>query len=188
MPTLEETIESISTKLLGLDPGPLAELRRMDPDGPGTSIFWRMVAQYGLRDSELSDWKQIIRMMALLTPCGRRGADVRLHDRRQHLGTVLCDGGTPTWPLPGPEPKPVYSETRLARFLATPAAQRGEALERMARLLARSRSPQIGVNCTEVAHLLLRQEDAYPLQDLAKHYYARLDRAAYQTKQEEGIA
>ncbi|MHB1938453.1 MAG: hypothetical protein ACYCOR_17995 [Acidobacteriaceae bacterium] len=188
MPMLEETIESISAKLLSLDPGPLADLRRMEPDGPGTPIFWRMVAQYELRDCDLNAWKQIIRMMALLTPRGHRGADVRLHDRRQHLGAVLCDGGTPTWPPPGPEPKPVYSEARLARFLATPAAQRGEALERMARLLARSRSQQNGVNCIEVARLLLRQDEAYPLQDVAKHYYARLDRAAYQTKQEEGIA
>ena len=188
MPTLEETIESISAKLLSLDPGPLAELRRMEPDGPGTPIFWRMVAQHNLRDGELDAWKQIIRMMALLTPCGHRGADVRLHDRRQHLGAALCDGGTPVWPTPGSEPKPVYSEARLARLLATPAAQRGEALERMARMLARSRSPENGVNCIEVARLLLRQDEAYPLQDVAKHHYARLDRAAYQTKQEKGIA
>jgi CRISPR system Cascade subunit CasB len=188
MPTLEETIESMSAKLLSLDPGPLAELRRMEPDSPGTPIFWRMVAQYELRDYELSAWKQIIRMMALLLPCGHRDADVRLHDRSQHFGAVLCNGGTPTWPPPGPEPKPVYSEVRLARFLAMPAAQRGEALERMARMLARSRSPHIGVNCIDVARLLLRPEEAYPIQDVAKHYYARLDRAAYQSKQEEGIA
>ena len=187
MPTLEETIESVSTKLLNLDPGPLAELRRMESDSPGTPIFWRMVAQYAWRDGDLDAWKQIIRMMALLTPCGHRGADVRLHDRRQHLGAVLCDGGNPTWPSE-PEPKPIYSETRLARFLATPAAQRGESLERMARLLARSRSPQNGVNCIEVARLLLKQEEVYPLQDVAKYYYARLDRAANQSKQEEGIA
>lgn len=188
MPTLEETIESISAKLLSLDPGPLAELRRMEPDGPGTPIFWRVVAQHQLHDRDLNAWKQIIRMMALLTPCGHRGADVRLHDRRQHLGAVLCDGGMPTWPPPGPEPKPVYSEARLARFLAMPAAQRGEALERMARLLARSRSPQTGVNCIEVARLLLTPEEVYPLQNVAKHYYARLDRAVYPTKQEKGIA
>jgi CRISPR system Cascade subunit CasB len=100
----------------------------------------------------------------------------------------LCDGGTLTWPAPGPEPKPVYSEARLARFLSTPAEQRGETVERMARLLARSRNPQIGVNCIELARLLLRQEEAFPLQDVAKHYYSRLDRAAYQNKQEEGIA
>lgn len=187
MPTLEETIESLSAKLLSLDPGPLAELRRMEPDSPGTPIFWRIVAQYELRDGELNTWKQIIRIMALLTPCGYRDADVRLHDRRQHLGAVLCDGGTSNWPPSGAEPKPHYSEVRLARFLSTPASQRGEALERMARLLARSRDPQNGVNCIEAARLLLRQEESYPLQDVAKHYYARLDRATYQTKEKKGI-
>ncbi len=188
MQTLEETIESISAKILALDPGPLAELRRMEPDGAGTPIFWRMAAQYEWRDAALDAWKRILRILALLTPCGQRGADVRLHEQRRHLGETLCDGGNPSWGQAGSEARPVYSEARLARFLAMPAAQRGEAMERMARLLARSRTPQSGVNCVEIARLLLRQEESYPLQDVAKHYYARLDHATHQTMQEKGTA
>lgn len=188
MQTLEETIESISAKILALDPGPLAELRRMEPDVAGTPVFWRMAAQFEWRDSELEKWKRIVRIFALLTPCGQRSADVRLHDRRGHLGAALCDGGDPSWGQTGSEARPVYSEARLARFLAMPAEQRGDAMERMARLLARSRNPQSGVNCVEIARLLLLHKESYPLQDVAKHYYARLDHAAHQTIQEKGTA
>ena len=45
MPSLDETIATVSQRLLALDPGPLAELRRMDPDGVGTPIFWRLAAE-----------------------------------------------------------------------------------------------------------------------------------------------
>jgi hypothetical protein len=43
MKSLEETIAVLSAKLLSLAPGPLAELRRMEPDGVGASMFWRLV-------------------------------------------------------------------------------------------------------------------------------------------------
>ena len=188
MSMIEEAIESLSSKLLGLDPGPLAELRRMQPDGPGTPIFWRLAAQYEFRDPDLDYWKQIIRILALLTPRGNRGGDAKLHERSRRLGTVLCDGGDPAWPPSGPEPKPALSEQRLARLLAMSAAQRGEALERIARMLARTRNPQSGVNCVEIARLLLYPGDARPLQDIARDYYSKLDRAAKQSKKQEGTA
>ncbi len=184
--THEETVESISKKLLGLDSGPLAELRRMEPEEAGTPMFWRMAAEYGFRDVELSIWKRIVRIMALLTPRGNRSDAVRLHERTRRLGAVLCDGGDPGWPPKGANATPVLSEQRLARFLATPADQRGESLERIARMLARSRNPQNGINCTEIAYLLLYPDKATYLDDVARHYYSRLDRAAYQSKNEEG--
>jgi CRISPR system Cascade subunit CasB len=184
--THEETVESISKKLLGLDSGPLAELRRLEPNEAGTPMFWRMAAEYGFSDVELGAWKQIVRIMALLTPRGDRSNEVRLHERTRSLGAVLCDGGDPGWPPKGADAAPVLSEKRLARFLATPADQRGESLERIARMLARSRSPKSGVNCTEIAHLLLYPDKTKHLEDVARYYYSRLDRAAYQSKNEEG--
>lgn len=188
MSMIEETIESLSAKLLGLDPGPLAELRRMQPDGPGTPIFWRLAAQYNFRDPDLGAWKQIVRILALLTPRGSRSGDARLHERSRRLGAVLCDGGNPAWPPPGPEPNPALSEQRLARFLAMSSAQRGDALERIARLLARTRDPQSGINCVEIARLLLYPDDVRQLQDIARDYYSKLDRAAKQSTKQEGTA
>lgn len=185
---LEETITSLSTKLLGLAPGPIAELRRMPPDGAGTPVFWRLAVQHEFRDSDLHTWKQIIRILALLTPRGNLGGDAKLHERSRHLGTVLCDGGNLAWPPPGPEPNPVVSEKRLARFLAMSTAQRGEALERIVRMLARTRNPQSGVNCIEIARLLLYPDNVRPLHDIAHDYYSKLDRTAKQSKKEEGTA
>lgn len=188
MSMIEATIESLSAKLLGLDPGPLAELRRMQPDRPGTPIFWRLAAQLRFHDRDLDAWKQIVRILALLTPRGNRSTDAKLHERSRRLGTVLCDGGDPAWPPPDPEPNPVLSEQRLARLLAMSAAQRGEALERIARMLARTRSSQSGVNCVEIARLLLDPGDVRPLQDIARDYYSKLDRVAKQSKKQEGTA
>lgn len=184
MQTLEETMVAVSASILNLAPGPLAELRRMRPERTGAAIFWRMAAQFSWRDKDIQKWMQIIRILALLTPCGHRGSDVRLHEQRRRLGEVLCDGGDPAWGKNSQRPTPVLSEARLARFLALPTEQSGEALERIARMLAHTRSPQSGINCTEIAYALLDQDHMHTMQNVAKHYYARLDRAAYLAKQE----
>jgi len=68
MRPLEETIAVLSAKLLALDPGPLAELRRMEPDGVGTSMFWRLVATLDLPVQKTDVWMQIVRILAILTP------------------------------------------------------------------------------------------------------------------------
>jgi CRISPR system Cascade subunit CasB len=178
MPSLDETMEAVSQRLLGLDPGPLAELRRMEPDDVGTPIFWRLTAELGFSEAQCGAWMQILRILAILTPKGRRlSPAVRLHDRSRQLGRALCDGGNPAWPSEPQKPRPVLSEERLARLLVTPAAQRGEAIERIARMLARSRTPESGINCTEIARLLLQPNDPVPLQKIARDYYAQLDRA-----------
>jgi len=179
MRPLEETIAVLSAKLLALDPGPLAELRRMEPDGVGTSMFWRLVATLDLPVQKTDVWMQIVRILAILTPKSAQNASVRLHDRSFRLGRILCDGGNPAWPTDPQKPRPQLSEQRLARLLVTPASQRGEALERIARMLARSRSPVGGINCAEIALLLLDPNNPLPLQDVARYYYARLDRADY---------
>jgi CRISPR system Cascade subunit CasB len=177
MRPLEETIAVLSAKLLALDPGPLAELRRMELDGVGASMFWRLVATLELPAEQTREWMQIVRILAILTPKSSLNASLRLHDRSVRLGRILCDGGNPAWPSDPQKPRPQLSEQRLARLLVTPLSQRGEALERIARMLARSRSPEVGINCTEIALLLLDPSNPLSLQDVARYYYARLDYA-----------
>jgi CRISPR system Cascade subunit CasB len=185
MRPLEETIAVLSAKLLALDPGPLSELRRMEPDGVGTSMFWRLVATLDLPVKQTGEWMQIVRILAILTPKSAQNASARLHDRSFRLGRIFCDGGNPAWPSDPQNPRPQLSEQRLACLLVTPASQRGEALERIARMLARSRAPEVGINCTEIALLLLDPNNPLPLQDVARYYYARLDRADYDSNKSQ---
>jgi len=184
MPWLEETIAAVSQRLLALDPGPLAELRRMEPDGVGTPIFWRLAAELGFGANQTNEWKQVIRILAILTPKSRVKSAVRLHDRSYRLGRVFCDGGDPAWPIDPKNPRPTLSEERLARLLVMPAAQRGEAIERIARMLVRSRTPENGIDCVEIARLLVDPNNREALQDIARAYYHRLDHAARNSKKE----
>lgn len=176
--TLNETMKVLSKELLRLQPGALAELRRMDPDGPGTPDYWRLATACGfLEDTRADAWIQIVKILAILTPKGERHHADRLHDGRHGFGTALCDGGNPAWGG-NSRARPVLSESRLARFLAQPASQRGPALERLARQLARSRDRGHGLNCREIAELLLNPENKFIQRDIAAAYYKRLDDAA----------
>ena len=186
MPTLDDRIDAIARALRGLDPGPLAELRRMAPGGPGTASFWRLAAEHELRQDEIAAWQAIVRIMAILCPRGDPDARGYLHDRKRPLGAVLCDGGDPDWPGDAP-PRPLLSEARLARFLALPHPARAEALERIARMLARTRPEQAGIDCTGIARLLLEPGNADLPGRLARAYYDRLDRAE-RAHQKEGTA
>ena len=177
MRSLDEKVEVLSARMLALDPGPLAELRRMESDGVGTAMFWRLAASLDFPAEETNQWMQIVRILAILTPKSRLSPAVRLHDRSRRLGRTLCDGGNQAWPTDPKSPRPALSEERLARLLATPVEQRGEAIERIARMLARSRTPEIGINCTEISRLLLEPDNPRPLQDIARYFYARLDPA-----------
>jgi len=184
MPRLDETIATLSSKLLALDTGPLAELRRMEPDGVGTPMFWRLASELEFRVSQTKEWMQIVRILAILTPKSRLNPAVRLHDRSYQLGRAFCDGGNTAWPSDSQHPRPTLSEQRFNRLLAMPAAQRGEAVERIARMLARSRTPEVGIDCEEIARLLLQPSDSRSLQGIARAYYDRLDQAARNSKKE----
>ncbi|TWB64420.1 hypothetical protein [Nitrospirillum viridazoti] len=172
----ESHVAEISRTLQRLAPGPLAELRRMEPGGAGTPAFWHLAAKLELPQGDIDAWQQTIRIMAILSEKGAPETRKPLHDERRPLGAALCDGGDRDWqPSPASEPRPCLSEARFARFLALPAAARGEALERISRALARKAGH--GLNCADIADLLLRPDDPRPPQRLARAYYDRLDRA-----------
>ena len=183
---LAQTINSLSKEMKLLGTGPLAELRRMAVDGPGTTDFWHLANLSGfLEDKQHTDpWMRIVKIMAILTPKGEPAKRHFLHDERRSLGTVLCDGGHHDWSAASNTP--FLSETRLARFLAQSPEQRAEALERQARALAAKRNPDIGINCADIAALLLYPDnESHHLRNLARTYYRRLDSAAPKTKEEE---
>lgn len=182
---LEEKIALLSQCLLRLDTGALAELRRMEVGGVGPLPYWALAARCSFLDDDAAVWMRIVHILAILTPKGERQASDRLHDPERKLGRALCDGGDPNWPAAGGDPRPLVSESRLARLLATPASQRGEALTRLARMLAASRDRASGVNCEEIAGLLLFEDVKRNLQQIAQAYYRRLDSAARRADKEE---
>lgn len=179
-----EKIRRLSSELLGLAPGPLAELRRMEIGGRGTPAFWRLAAKGAFLDEDIDAWMQIAKIMAILVPKGDLTGRERLHQfldeegRKRGLGAVLCDGGDPAWPpKEGVVHDGVLSEKRLARFLALPTIARGPALERIARMLTTRRSPTSGVDCVEIANLLLDPDNREHTRGVAREYYRRLDGA-----------
>ena len=155
-----------------LEPGDLADLRRTR-EGRIAPAFWRLVSQrpetIGRRER---DWMAILRIIAILTPTGSPDDRPSLHDDRQRLGKVLCDGGDPGWD--GTKP-PVLSELRLTRLLAARGNQRIVLLTRAARAIARSRTPGSGVNVVDIANALLWPNDSTG--EIARPYYDRLDAA-----------
>ena len=174
--SLEHTLDNLSQGMNQLGTGPLAELRRMAVDGPGTVDFWRLANRYGFESANTVSWMRIVKIMAILTPRGEPAERDPLHDESQPLGKVLCDGGHHDWSAASNTP--FLSETRLARLLAQHPAQHAEALERLARALATKRNPKIGINCADIAALLL-SSDRKPrhLRELARTYYQRFDSA-----------
>jgi CRISPR system Cascade subunit CasB len=183
-----ETICAIGQSLAALDPGPLAELRRMTDKGDdaGASYFWKLASQHGFRRDQEPRWARIVRMMALLTEKGRDEKKASPHEPRgkdgkwRGLGAALCDGGDPSWPGTDAKPRPVYSELRLARLLAAKGDTRAELLERAVRLLASKKPSGAGVDCVAIALLLLEPDNPKHTRDVARDYYARLDRAERQ--------
>jgi CRISPR system Cascade subunit CasB len=174
--SLKDIIEKVSEQMLRrFGTGDLAELRRMN--GPvEPSAYWRLAAECGFLEDDPQRWAPVIRILAMLTPKGERRPSDRLHNPMHRLGAVLADGGDPNW-QGGADSRPFLSEARLARFLATPADQRAEALTGVARALASSRDRSAGVDCVEIANLLLASDTTEALQKIAQSYYARLDAA-----------
>ena len=168
-----------SAYLRTLSPGALAEVRRMDPDHPAPA-FWRFVARHsaaiGVHEGA---WVLILRIFAILTPRGDPDTRASLHINKRRLGCVLCDGGDPSWPGPTlGEPKPVYSELRFEKLLASRGSQRSLLLTRAARTVAKSMAAGSGVNVTDIAFAILYPDNPTINSGLARSYYSRLDSAA----------
>ena len=171
---LKEKVVALSDELLRLDPGDLAELRRFQPGEAGPLAYWRLAAKCGFLDDSPERWGPLVRILAILTPKGEKRARGRLHDPKRSLGAVLCDGGDPTWSRDR-EARPMLSETRLTRLLATSPAQRADAVTRIARMLAARREPGTGLNTVELAALLLSNEGEAEMRRIAREFYRRLD-------------
>ncbi len=138
--------------LQGLPAGRLAELRRMETPA-AVPVFWLLAARYphtiGRRPDE---WAAVIRILAILTARGETAQRGFLHSAEHRWGEVLCDGGDRTWPY-STGLRPVISEQRLAHLIAARGTQRRVLLERIARVIARTR--RHGVNVADVALTLL---------------------------------
>ena len=183
---LSETVERLSKEISGLAPGPLAELRRMDVNGPGAAAYWILAGRCGFLNAPIEPWMRIVKIMAILTPRGEPDQRPATHDAKRRFGAALCDGGDSGWP--GAETgqrHPFVSETRLARLIAQRHDQRPATLERLARMLARQRDPQTGINCIDIAALVLDSDNRAQLTALARQFYQRLDRANRSTAQQE---
>ena len=158
--------------LQGLSPGRLAELRRMETPAAAPA-FWLLAARYphtiGRRPDE---WAAVIRILAILTARGEPGQRGCLHGAEYRWGEALCDGGDRTWPH-STGLRPVISEQRLAHLIAARGRQRRVLMERIARVIARTR--QHGVNAADVAWTLLDPGSEIVGRLLAEPYYRRLD-------------
>jgi CRISPR system Cascade subunit CasB len=187
------TVAQIAGALRDLDPGPLAELRRMEPDR-GEALapyFWRMASRHGLRPTER--WALIVKMMAILTDKGDPANRASPHAARSKdngwrgLGHALCDGGDPSWPG-GTTPRPMLSEARFARLVAAKGKIRDELLLRSVRALAAKKPPGAGVDCVGIARLVRWPGDTEATRRLAEDYYNRLDRAEYRQNADDTAA
>ena len=193
MPPREEkwasAAQAVARDLQRLDPGPLAKCRRMrTPDG--TPAFWRLAARYpgtiGRLD-QAEQWTTLMRILAILTPKGDPSKRHDLHDPKRRFGAVLCDGGDPAWPRPrSGRPSPIISEQRLAQLTAARGSQQAVRLETAARHLAHTRSPNSGIDVTDIASTLLRPDD---WKQIVGPYYDRLEQAKHATiKSEKGVS
>ncbi len=172
-----ETARAAAVLLQRLDPGRLAELRRMRAPSAGVPAYWRLAAQHthtiGNRHDE---WMAILRILAVLTPKGDPENRPSLHDPGRRLGAMLCDGGDPDWRPIGDSIRPAISERRLAQLMASRGRQRQVLLERAVRAIARTRRPDYGVNVVDIAWWLLDGDPVRASRRLAESYYRRRDR------------
>lgn len=160
---LSEAVFALGIHLAQLPPGPLAELRRMEP-GDGAGAFWRVYfAPKVALDQQKGDpfaWEWVIHALALLTPTGNDPEKRSAHDGKIPLGQALHDIKV--------------SEARVSQVLEAGLDQRRDYLIRLVRMLARE---GVRFNTTDLARLLLFAHDDPRAKDnalrrLAQTYYA----------------
>ena len=174
---VEEAARDAAKLVQGLDPGGLAEVRRLQVPSSGSPAYWRLASRHANTiGSRHDNWMAILRSLAMLTPGGDPDGRQSLHDPKRRLGQVLCDGGDPDWPG-GDTVRPAISERRLAQLLSARGGQRRVLLERALRAVVRTRRPEAGVNVADIAWWLLDVDPVAAGGRLAESYYRRLDAA-----------
>lgn len=175
---VEKSVLISALEIGKLEPGPLAELRRMK-NNLGSPLFWRLASNFPdtIGSNKHDEWVVIIRILAILTEKGDPKARGKLHNPNRPLGQVLCDGGNPgnTWPENSKtKPSPKFSEHRFMQLISSRGKQRAVLLERAARILARTMAPRSGLDVRHLAWAYLYPENG---KILAREYYKRLEQA-----------
>ncbi len=150
--------------------GDLAELRRMNLDGPYAAAFWKLLAQHDLLGSSTLEgkWALILHGIALMTPTAAGDGNARSpHDGYRHVGRTLYLGGE------SQRTSALYSETRLNRLLTARGPMLRTLLARMFRMLAAANA---SFNWREMAQFILNE--GYD-QEAAEQGRRRIARAYY---------
>ncbi len=117
----------------GFPRGDLAALRRMNPDAPDATAFWRLMAQMDLSGSPAFErkWALVLHGLAIMTRASADSAASRsAHDRYTPVGQALFYGGNPE------RQTPYYSQSRLNRLLVARGTMLRTLLARMFRMMA----------------------------------------------------
>ena len=170
-------VSNLVEDISDLASGDLAELRRMDPDTPDATAFWRLMARYQLLDNPALEnkWALILHGIALMTPTGGEdNASRSAHDGHTPIGRALFLGNETT------RQTAFYSESRLNRLLTARGPILRTLLARMFRMLA---AAGVSFNWREMAQFILNDnydEDAAELsrRRIARDYYQTQRRAA----------
>ncbi len=127
------------------DRGDLASLRRMDPESPVTTAYWRLMNHKGLLSEDPRPrlerkWAVIMKSIAIMS----RNAPPVLcaHDRNISVGQALY----------GPRRAPLYSERKVERFLRVRDDTFYEAVISFSRAM---RAANASMNWGEMARLIL---------------------------------
>ena len=148
--------------------GDLAQLRRMDPDAPDASAYWRLLADRGLLGNAgwEGKWALILHGIALMTrTAGNGAADRSAHDGHMPVGRALFLGGES-----GRRESGHYSESRLNRLLTARGPILRTLLARMFRMMAAAGQP---FDWGEMARFILYEDYDDERAELARRRIAR---------------
>ena len=160
--------------------GDLAQLRRMDPNAPDATAYWRLMADRGLLGNAAweAKWALILHGIALMTRTGSGEAAGRTaYDRHMPVGRALFLGGDSSRREAG-----YYSESRLNRLLTARGPILRTLLARMFRMLAAANQP---FNWGEMARFILYEDYDEERSELARRHVAR---AYYQAERRSAQA
>lgn len=167
--SLASLIQRLAGDLANRGTGELAELRRLKPDDPRGSFFWRVVVTHldrelpssgERREDALRRWAVILRSLAHLDG---------LHNPGRRFGAALAEAGV--------------SELRLNKLLRAS----GDGLFAEVRSVTHQLASK-GVACdvAGIARLVLGRADEHVIrQAIANDYYARIFRT--ETKSKENV-